>query len=64
VAPNEIAWRRSSRCGSTTCVEVARDGDHYLVRDSKNLDRPALRFSQDEWVEFLDGIQRGEYLVM
>jgi hypothetical protein len=31
-----LNWRRSSRCGSTTCVEAAKDGMGVAVRDSKD----------------------------
>jgi hypothetical protein len=64
VTPSEIAWRKSSRCGSTTCVEVGRDGDDYLMRDSKNPGQPALRFTGPEWVAFLGQLQRGDLEVM
>ena len=57
-------WRKSSFCGSNACVEVGRDGDDYLVRDSKNPEQPALRFTKAEWVDFLGGLQRGELLMM
>lgn len=60
----QTAWRRSSRCGSTTCVEVARDGEDYLIRDSKNPDREPLRFTREEWVDFLKRIEFGELTVM
>lgn len=64
MTPSEIAWRKSSRCGSTTCVEVARDGKDYLMRDSKNPGQPALRFDQADWEAFLGRIQYGDYRVM
>ena len=55
------AWRRSSRCGSTTCVEVAKVGDEYLVRDSKNPDAAALSFTKEEWDAFVLGVNAGEF---
>lgn len=64
VTPTEIAWRKSSFCGSNACVEVTRDGADYLMRDGKNPGQPALRFSADEWTDFLDGIQYGDLSVM
>jgi len=53
-------WRKASGCGSATCVEVAKSGDQYLVRDSKN---PAavLSFSEAEWVAFVDAVVRDEF---
>jgi hypothetical protein len=46
------------------CVEVGRDGDYHLVRDSKNPGRPALRFGRKEWIAFLGRIQYGDLAVM
>ena len=45
-------WIRSTRCESSNCVEVATlDGD-VLLRDSKDVDGPVLRFSMAEWEHF------------
>lgn len=56
------AWHKSSRCGSSTCVEVARVGDDtYLIRDSKQPEMPALSFTKDEWIAFRDGVRGGEF---
>jgi predicted secreted Zn-dependent protease len=54
-------WTKSSRCGSGTCVEVARVQDTYLVRDSKNPDAAALSFTKEEWVAFVEGVTAGEF---
>lgn len=64
VTESEAAWRRSSRCGSTTCIEISRDGGDYLIRDSKNPEVPPLRFGHGEWVAFLDRIQYGDLNVI
>jgi hypothetical protein len=58
---HEIAWRKSARCGSNACVEVARDGARYLIRDSKHPDVPALVFTEAEWSAFTDGVAAGEF---
>jgi hypothetical protein len=56
-----LAWRKSG--ASTTngdCVEVASlTGCGMAVRDSKDKDGPILRFSRDEWHQFISGIQDG-----
>lgn len=54
-------WIKSMRSATlNACVELARDGDHILVRDSKN---PAehLRYSQVEITSFFEGVKRGEF---
>jgi hypothetical protein len=58
---HEPAWRKSSRCGNTTCVEVAKVGTEYLIRDSKNPDKAPLAFTEDEWIAFEAGVKAGEF---
>jgi hypothetical protein len=58
---NHLQWRRSSSCGTNTCVEIAREGDVVLVRDSKSPENPPLRFTQPEWIAFLAGARNGEF---
>ena len=54
-------WRRSGKCASGTCIEVARVDDHYLIRDSKNPDSTPLIFTADEWLAFVSGVKRDEF---
>jgi hypothetical protein len=61
VDTGSVAWRKSSRCGSATCVEVARAGEVVAVRDSKRQDSPILAYSGDSWVAFLAGVKAGEF---
>lgn len=56
-----MIWRRSSFCDTGTCVLVAIDGDDMLVRDSKEVDGPVLRFDRDEWAAFLLAAKDGEF---
>lgn len=56
----EVAWQKSSRCESGNCVEVARDADVY-VRDSKDPTGPILRFDRQAWADFLHGVTQGEF---
>ena len=58
---NVPAWRKSSRCGNATCVEVAKVDDQYLIRDSKNPDAAALSFTEEEWSAFVAGVTAGEF---
>jgi hypothetical protein len=56
-----LTWVRSTRCASGTCVEVAKIGDGYLVRDSKNPEREPIRLTDTEWSNFLRGVDAGVY---
>ncbi len=54
-----VLWRRSHACADGECVEVAFDGNHVLVRDSKQPAVGVLAFSQDDWRAFLIDLSRG-----
>jgi Domain of unknown function (DUF397) len=56
-----VRWRKSSRCTSGTCVEVAKVADQYLIRDSKQPGTAPLSFTEDEWVAFVAGVNAGEF---
>jgi hypothetical protein len=58
---NVPAWRKSSRCGNATCVEVAKVEGQYLIRDSKNPSADALSFTEEEWNAFIAGVTAGEF---
>jgi hypothetical protein len=56
-----LKWIKARKSmASDACVELARDGDAILLRDSKN---PAvhLRYTQAEVDAFIDGAKRGEF---
>lgn len=55
----EPQWTR--RCADSSCVEVARDGEDVLVRDSKNANGPMLRFSREQWRSFRAGLVAGDF---
>jgi len=54
-------WRRSTRCGTNACVEVAKVPGGYLVRDAKNPQGSVLTFGDAAWVAFLEGAKAGEF---
>jgi hypothetical protein len=58
---NSVKWHKSSRCGSSTCVEVAKVDGEYLVRDSKNPEHTPLTFTPAEWAAFVEGVAAGEF---
>ncbi|MBG0569167.1 DUF397 domain-containing protein [Actinoplanes aureus] len=54
-------WRKSSRCSTSTCVEVATVGGAMLIRNSSTPAAPPLRISRKDWEGFLDAIVAGNY---
>ena len=56
-----LRWQRARRCGSNTCVEVATDGEQFLIRDSKRPEIEPLRFTPAEWAAFLAGARAGDF---
>ncbi|GAB7044891.1 DUF397 domain-containing protein [Catenuloplanes indicus] len=52
------AWRKSSRCESHTCVEIATLPGIVLVRDSKDPDGEVLAFEAPAWRAFLAAVHR------
>ena len=56
-----LDWRKSGRCDSSACVEVAVDEDRIGVRDGKDPNGAVLWFSLEEWTAFMDGISHGDF---
>ncbi|WP_084740205.1 DUF397 domain-containing protein [Cryptosporangium aurantiacum] len=54
-------WQRSSHCGHTSCVEVARLGDESIaLRDSKDGTRGrVLIYPARSWSAFVDAAKQG-----
>jgi predicted secreted Zn-dependent protease len=57
----EPHWRRSRRCATGACVEVAQTPDRFLVRDSKNLDATPITFTREQWTAFVAGVKAGDF---
>jgi hypothetical protein len=53
-------FRKSSRCESHGCVEVADTSDANYVRDSKRADSPVLEFPRASWAAFIDAVKTGD----
>jgi hypothetical protein len=54
-------WRKSTRCESNACVEVASLGESVAMRDSKRTDGPVLVFTAQAWHDFLAAARDGEF---
>jgi hypothetical protein len=52
-------WRKSTRCGTAACVEVATTDTGHAVRDSKDPDSPILAFGEASWAAFTAELKRG-----
>ncbi|MEU7162216.1 DUF397 domain-containing protein [Streptomyces chrestomyceticus] len=65
MAPDVAAadeWQKSSYSTQEggSCVELARRtrvGDKIAVRDSKDVEGPALLFSKQAWSQFVSGLE-------
>jgi hypothetical protein len=54
-------WRRATYCGSTSCIEVAKVADRFLIRDSKDPGARPLSFTGDEWEAFVQAVKGNEF---
>jgi hypothetical protein len=62
IKPTErVQWQRSSRCGTSACVEIAKVDDAVLMRDAKDPDGVALAFSAAGWAAFLVDVKAGVF---
>ena len=61
MSANDHRWRRSSYCANEVCVEVAKVGERFLIRDSKRPDSAPLEFSAEEWDAFIAGVKGDEF---
>ncbi len=61
VNSSSLAWRKSTRCDSASCVEVAPVADGVAMRDSKDSEGPALLFTREQWADFLHGARAGDF---
>ena len=52
-------FRKSSRCESFECVEVAAGGGQVLVR--ADADGPVLRYPPAAWQAFCAAVKAGDY---
>ncbi|MDG4822269.1 DUF397 domain-containing protein [Asanoa sp. WMMD1127] len=56
-----ISWRKSSRCASGACVEVADAVENVLMRDSKSPEGTPLAFPKGVWTDFMIDIKAGRF---
>jgi len=55
-------WKKSSRCESNGCAEVATTPDGMIhIRSSLHPEAPVTVFTRDEWAVFLEGVKLGDF---
>jgi Domain of unknown function (DUF397) len=54
------AWRKSSRCQSGECAEIAQQNGEIVLRSTRSPDA-VVRLTAAEWQAFARGIQTGEF---
>jgi hypothetical protein len=59
--PASVEWQKSSRSGSSACVEVALVNGMIAVHDSKDPQGPILSYTGAEWLAFIEGVKLGEF---
>lgn len=59
----DLAWERSRRCDTNTCVEVAPDlsDEKVYVRDGKDPEGAIVTFPAADWEEFLEEVAAGKH---
>ncbi|MGC0418539.1 DUF397 domain-containing protein [Embleya sp. AB8] len=58
----DAVWIKASASNQNgACVELASLSVGVAVRDSKNPDRPALRYTREELAAFIAGAKAGEF---
>ena len=58
---SQATWRKSLRSAAVNCVEVAETPTTIGVRDSKDRNGPVLRYSPNQWLNFLVGVKNGDF---
>jgi Domain of unknown function (DUF397) len=61
--PEGLRFRKSqlSTANGGGCVEVASDGEHFYVRNSREPAGAVNKFTRFEWECFMDGARKGEF---
>ncbi|GLZ81616.1 DUF397 domain-containing protein [Actinorhabdospora filicis] len=61
--PSTVVWQKSRRSNpSGNCVEMAAlPGGEFAVRNSRDPQGPALVYTRDEIVAFLEGARDGDF---
>jgi hypothetical protein len=61
IAASALKWRKSSRCETGQCVEMARVDHRFALRSSVHPDRGTLVFDAVAWAGFVAGAKQGDF---
>jgi hypothetical protein len=61
ISIDSLAWRRSQRCDTGTCVEVAQTDDGVALRDSTLPGYGMLHFAVSDWKRFVADLRAGHH---
>ncbi|MEV0734134.1 DUF397 domain-containing protein [Polymorphospora sp. NPDC050346] len=54
------SWRKSSRCESHNCLEVAHRGGEVAVRNN-SVPMDQITFAESVWADFVAGVRAGAF---
>lgn len=58
----EAQWIKSSASNPNgECVEIARVGEEFAMRNSRDPEGPALVYTRSEIAAFVEGARRGDF---
>jgi hypothetical protein len=57
----DLIWRRSTRCDTGACVEIATDADHVFLRDGADPGGPMLTLTRGQWQDFVTGLKESDF---
>jgi hypothetical protein len=59
---SDNVWVKAKASGANdNCVEMSREGELILVRDSKDKSGPVLGYTKSEIAAWIDGAKKGEF---
>ena len=56
-----LTWRTALSCNGGACVRVAANQNSVLIGNSQRPRGPVLKYTPDEWHEFVAGIKKGDF---
>lgn len=55
-------WRKAKQCDGGSCVEIAIQDEHVLVRRSTDPDGTLIILSHDMWKEFVARVKHDDFV--